>query len=934
MTQDNRGATSAEVLLAAHTVLVERVARGDDLATVLTDLARAVEGVGCAAECAIEVALPDHAEREPLLVSSRPAYDDALPSRGVTRQVPLESPEGDRLGTARLTWPADVHPGGRESDLLAWTARVAAAAALLADEHERLGASVALLEATLESTEDGILVVGDNGTIADHNQKFADMWRIDPELLSSGDDATVMESVLEQLVDPGGFVEEVVRLYSSPTEVSFDELSFTDGRIFERYSQPQLLDGRPVGRVWSFRDVTERRVLLKQLQESEDNLRRLVGQVRDYAFINLDPAGRVVSWNAGAQLIQGWTEDEILGSHVSVFYREEDAAAGAPQRMLDRAVAAGAAEDEGWRVRKDGEVYWADVVVSPLHDDEGDLRGFVQVTRDVSERRRADLALQQQTELLELLGSVATAANLADDIEEALAATLAAFCHHGDWQVGHAYVTDSAEPGRLMHSVWHEATPGEFAEFRAVTEELVASELILPARVLTSGQAVSIPAIALEADSGRTTTALAVGLKAACAFPVLVRNQPVAVLEFLSTQPHENDAPLLRVMGSIGAQLGRVVERDRAERALARRAAQLDSVLNSAADGIAGVDTRGTITFINEAGARLVGRRRDAILGRPAVEVLETAGLPTQDLGLGDRGLPPEGPRRVTGEHARADGSFLDLEIITAPILEDGQASGSVVVLRDISERRALDRMKDEFVSVISHELRTPLTSVHGALRLLAGGAGGALPAAAERMIALASSSTDRLVRLIDDLLDVERMAANKLAVEPDVVDAESLIVAAVGEMRGLAEAGSVTLAVGNSSGRVWADRDRIVQTLTNLIGNAVKFSPEGSTVRIDTVVRDDDVQFDVRDQGPGIPESELQTVFERFHQVDGSDTRGKGGTGLGLAICRGLVERHGGSIWATNGPDSGATFSFTLRTGPPAGIDGTPGALPRGGAQ
>lgn len=933
MTQENTGA-SAEVLLAAHTELVERLARGDDLATALTDLARTVERVGCAAECAIEVVLPDHAQREPLLVSSRRPSDEARPARGVTRQVPLESPQGRQLGTARLTWPVGVRPGVRGAELLTWTARTAAAAALLADEHRRLGASVALLGATLESTEDGILVVGDDGTIAGHNQKFADMWRIDPELLSSGDDAPVMESVLGQLVDPEGFVAEVMRLYASPIEVSFDELAFTDGRIFERYSQPQLLDGRPVGRVWSFRDVTDKRLLLKQLQESEDNLRRLVGQVRDYAIVNLDPTGHVSSWNAGAELIQGWTEAEILGSHVSAFFREEDVAAGVPQRMLDQAVEAGASEDEGWRVRKDGQHFWADVVVSPLLDDEGGLRGFAQVTRDVSERRRAELALQRQAGLLELLGSVATAANLADDVEEALSATLAAFCDHGGWQVGHAYVTDSAAPGRLQHSVWHEATPGAFAGFRAVTESLVAAELSLPARVMSTGQAVSIPAIELEADSGRTTTALADGLKTACAFPVLVRNQPVAVLEFVSTT-HDHDTSLLGVMGSIGAQLGRVVERDRAERDLTRRAAQLDSVLNSAADGIAGVDTHGTITFINEAGARLVGRRRGALRGHSVVEALESAGLSAQDLGLGPGGRDarPDGPRRVTSEHPRPDGSLLDLEILTTPILEDGQASGSVVVFRDISERRALERLKDEFVSVISHELRTPLTSVHGALGLLAGGAAGALPATAERMIALASSSTDRLVRLIDDLLDVERMTANKLTIAPDVMDAAHLIAAAVGEMRGLAEARGITLTVGNDTGRVWADPDRIVQTLTNLVGNAVKFSPEGSSVHILTIVRDDHVQFDVRDQGPGIPESELENVFERFHQVDGSDTRGKGGTGLGLAVCRGLVERHGGTIWATNDPGTGATFSFTLRDRPPTGTDGATDKRRRGGA-
>lgn len=917
----------AETLLAAHTDLVGRVSRGDDLGSVLADLAGVVASAGGAAECAIEVVWPDQPEREPLEVSSRDRSAAGPTAPGPRRELALEPPDGRSVGRVVVVWPAGSEPAAHDEELVTWTARVVASAVVQAIEHGRLAASVALLEATLESTEDGILVVGDDGRIADHNQKFVEMWNIAPELLRTGDDARVIESVLSQLVDPDSFVERVMRLYGSPTEVSFDELTFKDGRTFERYSQPQLLEGRPVGRVWSFRDVTDKRQLMKQLQESEDNLRRLVGQVRDYAIVNLDPAGHVASWNAGAERITGYTQEQILGSHFSVFHCAEDVAADKPQQMLDLAVSEGTAEAEGWRIRKDGEAYWADVVVSPLHDEEGNLRGYAEVTRDISERRRAELTLQRQAELLELLGSVATASNLAGSVEEALAAALAAFCRHGDWQLGHAYVTDSADPERLTHSVWHETSPGEFAEFRAVTESMPIEDLSLPAQVLECGDPVAIPAIELDPDSGRKPVALAAGLVAACAFPVLVRDQPVAVLEFVSTRPQEPDRRVLQVMRNIGAQLGRVVERDRAERDLARWAAKLNSVLNSAADGIAGVDARGRMTFINEAGARLVGSPRDVLVGRPISEVLELAGLPVARPADNEADRPLDGPRRVTGEHRRADGSVFDSEIITAPILEDGRVAGSVVVFRDVSDRRAVDRMKDEFISVISHELRTPLTSVHGALGLLAGGAAGPIPEPAARMVSLASSSTDRLVRLIDDLLDVERMAANKLAVDPIMMDTGPLIATAVGEMRGLAEAAGVTLAVEPDAGRVWADPDRIVQTLTNLIGNAVKFSPEGSTVHIRTSAHDDHVRFDVRDEGPGIPESELESVFERFRQVDASDTRAKGGTGLGLAICRGLVERHGGRIWATNAPGPGARFSFTLRSRPPTGPDTAPHA-------
>jgi CheY-like chemotaxis protein/two-component sensor histidine kinase len=173
--------------------------------------------------------------------------------------------------------------------------------------------------------------------------------------------------------------------------------------------------------------------------------------------------------------------------------------------------------------------------------------------------------------------------------------------------------------------------------------------------------------------------------------------------------------------------------------------------------------------------------------------------------------------------------------------------------------------------------------------------------------------STDRLIRLINDILDVERMSAGRLPMHRQEWSSAELITRAVGEMRALAAASNVSLEVRDAAGHVNADADRIVQTLTNLLSNAIQFSPQGGTVRIVATEREADVLFSVSDEGQGIPPDQLDYVFGRFSQVDASDTRGKQGTGLGLAICRGLVEQHGGRIWAENLPGAGAVFSFTL---------------------
>lgn len=352
---------------------------------------------------------------------------------------------------------------------------------------------------------------------------------------------------------------------------------------------------------------------------------------------------------------------------------------------------------------------------------------------------------------------------------------------------------------------------------------------------------------------------------------------------------------------------------DRAHR-LERISRELELVLNSAAEGIYGLDSEGLVTFANDAAGRLLRTTPAEMLGRRAEELIRMEASDGSFLAV-----PAEGEvsRQVTGRHRRADDSFFDAELVSAPIIDDGSALGTVVVFRDVSERHAVDRMKSEFISMVSHELRTPLTSIRGALALLDAGAAGVLEPRAARMVQVAKISTDRLMRLINDMLDVEGMATGKLTVDPRPVDAVNLIEAAVTEMAGLAASSGVLLRTHDAQGVVMADADRIVQTLNNLLGNAVKFSEPGSTVGIAATVDGAVVRFEVSDTGPGIPEDQLTKVFEPFHQGDASDTRAKGGSGLGLAIGRGLVERHGGRIWATNTEGGGTTISFTLPVAP-----------------
>ncbi len=266
-------------------------------------------------------------------------------------------------------------------------------------------------------------------------------------------------------------------------------------------------------------------------------------------------------------------------------------------------------------------------------------------------------------------------------------------------------------------------------------------------------------------------------------------------------------------------------------------------------------------------------------------------------------------------------------------LLVMGRMSGLMV---DITERRRTERMKDEFLSVVSHELRTPLTSIHGALGLLAGGALGPMPDKGRRMVEIAVSNTDRLIRLINDILDIERIHSGRVSLNRTVCNAGNLMSQATESMRPMAGEAGVELATVPYPAPLLADPDRILQTLTNLLSNAVKFSPSGASVSLTARGDGEDIVFRVTDHGRGIPPAQLEAIFGRFQQVDAMDSRDKGGTGLGLAICRAIATQHGGRIWAESSPGQGSTFSFTLpvldtiREEPPVEPAAPPGNAPK----
>ena len=271
------------------------------------------------------------------------------------------------------------------------------------------------------------------------------------------------------------------------------------------------------------------------------------------------------------------------------------------------------------------------------------------------------------------------------------------------------------------------------------------------------------------------------------------------------------------------------------------------------------------------------------------------------------------------------DGCVHSLSVTYIPHVQaQNFIQGFFALTSDISDRKAIERMKDEFISVVSHELRTPLTSIHSSLKILATGKLGSLSHQGERMLKIADEQTERLVHLVNNVLDLQRIQSGKIKMNKQACQARELLLDTVQTMETLAQEQEIEILIEPNDFVVWADRDYILQTLTNLVSNAIKFSPRHSLVALSAATAPqaknsskyppgDYITFAVKDQGQGIPQDRLETIFERFQQVDSSDARKKGGTGLGLAICRQIVEGHGGKIWAESFLDQGSTFYFTL---------------------
>ena len=340
------------------------------------------------------------------------------------------------------------------------------------------------------------------------------------------------------------------------------------------------------------------------------------------------------------------------------------------------------------------------------------------------------------------------------------------------------------------------------------------------------------------------------------------------------------------------------------------------AIMENLLDGVITINVQGIVESFNKEAENIFGYAANEVIGKNIKMLMpepyhgEHDGYLQNYVSTGNRKIIGIG-REVTGR--RKDGSVFPMDLAVSEIRTEATRMFTGIV-RDITERIKIERMKSEFVSTVSHELRTPLTSIHGALGLIAGGAAGELPAQAKSLVDIACKNSERLILLVNDILDMEKIVSGKMAFSMSPVDLVSLVQNAMEASRAYGEQVNVRFMLADpfpSSCVVSADPDRLMQVMANFLSNAAKFSPPGEVVSISVSGNGEKARVAVTDHGPGIPEAFRDKIFQKFSQADSSDSRQKGGTGLGLSISKALVERMGGKIGYETEAGKGATFFF-----------------------
>ena len=619
------------------------------------------------------------------------------------------------------------------------------------------------------------------------------------------------------------------------------------------------------------------------------------------------------------------------------------------QEQLARAIESGSTTFEvyGRFTRPDGEERWALVNFSTVSDADLVTVGLLGQVHDITYPMRLEESQRATEAELELRRAIAVAANEAEVMEDAMSAALVRLCEHTGWPVGHIYL--STADGKLMSTgIWHLAD----WRYRAIQESLrfgtFNPRLSPPGQVLASRTAMWLGDSATAQGFAAAETARDRGLTGWAGFPIIAGTECVGVMEFYAALPTQQDLHLTEMMTDVGTQLGRVMERRRSEdertEILLREqflTAWFRSLLQSTEEGICGLDLDGKVSFVNRAGADLLGYTPEELQGKSLHDTshhtrVDGTPYPNSDCPILRASRTGVGVRVDSEVFWHRDGTPFSVEYSSHAIVDlGGDIKGTVLTFTDITERRReeqaartlnqallttkdeLERanlLKSDFLATMSHELRTPLNAIMGFAGLMQNGLAGAVTDTGADYLERINRNAQVLLALINDVLDLSRIEANRMPLSPRVLDVTGVVRQVVENMQSLADNKGLVLEMHDltTDPVVMAHQRAVHQVVTNLLSNAIKFTDKGS-VTVQVKNEGNGVMIEVIDTGMGIAADEQALVFEAFRQVGAHARTGTGGTGLGLAISKRLARELGGELSVTSDVGAGSRFALRL---------------------